>query len=247
LAVQQSHTLKVSAALDLIRMRWGARIRVTDPSRATTLLLDVEQIEDRWIGHVTGWPGIYVDAGSRDALLAAAPATVAARFAWLREGGESPPSGPFEFTVNEVHAAWSTADGYEVNAFFAADRQPLSPDECATAIHRLGCYRDALLAACGPAQDASSAIRERVFHVADAENWYLESLDAGDARLLDDADPFGSLERVRDLLVRTLPALAGDDRIAVRRGEVWSARKVVRRALWHERHHAEHIQRLRGA
>ncbi|MDW8214000.1 MAG: hypothetical protein RMJ55_10615 [Roseiflexaceae bacterium] len=39
--------------------------------------------------------------------------------------------------------------------------------------------------------------------------------------------------------------MADDKRVvAGQGGEVWSARKVVRRALWHERDHTQHIARL---
>jgi hypothetical protein len=41
-----------------------------------------------------------------------------------------------------------------------------------------------------------------------------------------------------------LPGLVGDTRIAVRADEEWSARKVLRRTLWHEQDHTGHIARL---
>jgi hypothetical protein len=34
------------------------------------------------------------------------------------------------------------------------------------------------------------------------------------------------------------------DRVVGKEGELWSPRKVVRRMLWHERDHIEHIQKL---
>lgn len=58
-------------------------------------------------------------------------------------------------------------------------------------------------------------------HVAEAERFYLSRLDRG-----------------------VLPGLAGDGRVVERRGELWSARKVVRRALWHECDHTGHVAKL---
>jgi hypothetical protein len=42
----------------------------------------------------------------------------------------------------------------------------------------------------------------------------------------------------------TLPALKAVNRVAGMDGELWSPRKVLRRALWHERDHMEHIRKL---
>jgi hypothetical protein len=33
--------------------------------------------------------------------------------------------------------------------------------------------------------------------------------------------------------------------VATLSGETWSARKVLRRAMWHERDHTQHIRKLR--
>jgi hypothetical protein len=58
-------------------------------------------------------------------------------------------------------------------------------------------------------------------------------------------DPFERLDQVRDRLLDSLTALAQRQGVLAMGGETWSARKVLRRALWHERDHAQHLQRLR--
>jgi len=42
-----------------------------------------------------------------------------------------------------------------------------------------------------------------------------------------------------------LTALSGQTGVVALAGEVWSARKVLRRSLWHERDHTQHILQLR--
>jgi hypothetical protein len=49
---------------------------------------------------------------------------------------------------------------------------------------------------------------------------------------------------VRAHLVKTLPDLVGSRRVLGVDGEFWSPRKMLRRALWHERDHREHIRKI---
>jgi hypothetical protein len=51
---------------------------------------------------------------------------------------------------------------------------------------------------------------------------------------------------VRARLVDVLPGLSGDEQVVARQGELWSPRKLARRALWHERDHAAHIRQVRA-
>jgi hypothetical protein len=46
---------------------------------------------------------------------------------------------------------------------------------------------------------------------------------------------------VREQFAEVLPKLVGDERIVTRVSEPWSARKILRRALWHERDHTQQI------
>jgi len=51
---------------------------------------------------------------------------------------------------------------------------------------------------------------------------------------------------VRDHFNSLLPRLDGVDHVVGLEGEIWSPRKALRRALWHERDHTEHIRKLLG-
>lgn len=216
--------------------------------------LNLEEIEGRWIAHLVGWPGGFVSGRTRAEALDEAPAAIAQYFAWLRRHGETPPEDELQFEVDEVHAAWISEDEYEVNAFFAADRPPLSADEIQLALTRLRASRaDLLDAFLGLSPDDLNRelpgerwpINGILKHVANAENWYLGrfglEIDAG----WDIPDPLGRLSLVRQHFMEMLPALAGDERVVAVEGELWSPRKVIRRALWHELDHAAHIRQLR--
>ena len=57
-------------------------------------------------------------------------------------------------------------------------------------------------------------------------------------------DVFDLLTAVRENAEAQLINLVGDGRITQESGEYWSGRKVVRRLLWHERDHTEHLMIL---
>ena len=60
------------------------------------------------------------------------------------------------------------------------------------------------------------------------------------------SDTLGRVLLVRQHLLDVLPELIGDERVTEWNGELWSPRKLVRRALWHELLHARDIKRIRG-
>ncbi len=82
-------------------------------------------------------------------------------------------------------------------------------------------------------------------HVAVAEWWYCERIGGvADWNALP-TDPLAALDFSRENTRRFLPTLVGDTRVVTRVDESWSARKLLRRTLWHERDHTDHIrQRL---
>jgi hypothetical protein len=52
------------------------------------------------------------------------------------------------------------------------------------------------------------------------------------------------LAQVREQLNQVIPALKGHGRVLGKEGEFWSPRKLLRRALWHEIDHRQHILKL---
>jgi uncharacterized damage-inducible protein DinB len=157
--------------------------------------------------------------------------------------------------VSEVIRSWFYEPEYEVNAFFASDRPPLSEDEIPEFERFLHATRKDLLASVAEMTqedfDRELAgerwpIRGVLHHLADAEWWYLDRMGlAGASRELPD-DAFERLRRVREHFLSQLKLLCGRTGVATLSGETWAARKVLRRAIWHERDHADHIAKMRA-
>lgn len=217
-------------------------------------LVCAEEMDRRWIAHVPDLPGCFTSHKERETAIASVPAAVEDFVAWCGDHGLSVSglSGPM--IVDEVIRAWDFDDDVEVNAFFASDRPPLLEDEIPEIEWLLRATRqDLLTAAHGlDTEDLGREISgERwpiagiLGHVANAEWWYLDRLGLAFPRAEVPADPFERLERVRSHFLSTLPALIRRTAVVVMGGETWSARKVLRRTLWHERDHTGHIQNLR--
>jgi len=84
-----------------------------------------------------------------------------------------------------------------------------------------------------------------VDHVARSELWYLDRLGLAFSRNELSPEPLDAIHQVRQRLLAMLTALSGQTGVLALAGEVWSARKVLRRTLWHERDHTQHILQLR--
>ena len=81
-------------------------------------------------------------------------------------------------------------------------------------------------------------------HVGGAEWWYLDRLGLSFPRSEVPDEPFARLEKVRKAFVAALVKLEAVKQVVGASGEIWSPRKMLRRALWHELDHVEHIQKL---
>ncbi len=144
--------------------------------------------------------------------------------------------------------------GYAVNAWFWHDWKPLAGSEIERNLDLLRWSREDLLQALQEVPDEKMdlqhpgerwSIRGIARHVANAEWWYLDRLglaEGGREQL-----PRDTLERlawVRERLQAALPGLAGRELVMGKEGEFWSPRKLLRRALWHEIDHRQHILKL---
>jgi len=222
--------------------------------------LAVEDVEpNRWVVWVLDLPACFSPAHTEADAVSRAPESIAAYYLWLARHDSSLPviSGPFEVELVETfHSLASDQDPeYLVNGFFEDDRRPLAYWDVVVVLRLLSWTHYDLLEiveSLTPEQlskpltgEVRGSIAGILEHIAGAENWYLERLGMGlDRRQLPD-DPREKLEVVRTNTRTRLVDLIGDERITRNRGELWSARKLVRRALWHERAHTQQIERLR--
>ena len=145
-------------------------------------------------------------------------------------------------------------DGYEVNAWFLHDWKPLTIFDIDRAMKLLDWSRtdlwetvsglgDQVLDAEQPGERWS--IRGILRHVGGAEWWYLDRLGRAFSREQVPDEPFERLEKVRTHFNNILPGLVGSKQVIGVDGEFWSPRKMLRRAVWHERDHTTHIQKLK--
>jgi hypothetical protein len=144
-----------------------------------------------------------------------------------------------------------------VESFFLHDWKPLAPHEIERALKLLAWSRADLMRVM---EGLDLEIRSRdhpnerwsidgiLKHIGGAEWFYQERIgypypeNEGDLPV----DPFERLQMVRDHFKSLLPQLDGVTHVVGLEGEIWSPRKALRRALWHERDHTEHIRKLLG-
>lgn len=221
--------------------------------------LAVEDMEpNHWIAWAVDLPGCFSSAITAHGAITNAPRKVAEYFSWLsrHDGSLLIVDDIIETRVSETFQSFTSSEDsdYLVNAFFENDRQPLGYWDVEIALQLLRWTRQDLLDALhSVAQDSLKAsisgevrgsIAGIIDHIAIAENWYFGQLGYGLERADLPSDPLEKLARVRENTRGQLVKLIGDERIAKDSDELWSARKVVRRTLWHERDHTQHIERL---
>jgi hypothetical protein len=189
-------------------------------------------------------------ASSEAEAISRVPATIAAYYAWLARHDTTLPvvSGPVEVRLVETFYAFpDTGDpDYLVNAFFEDDRRPLTYWEIAVALRLLEWTRQdlqQLLRSATPEQLAGPA-GGLLAHIANAENWYFSRLGLAVERTQLPDDPVERLAAVRANSRGQLLHLHGDEQVTRLTGEQWSARKILRRTLWHERDHTRQLRQL---
>ncbi len=223
--------------------------------------LTVEDMEpNHWIAWAVDLPGCFSSATTAQSAIANAPQKVIEYFSWLAKHDSALPvvDSTIEAEVIETFQSFAASEDpdYIVNAFFENDRQSLRYWDVENALRLLTWTRQDLLGvvhsvsrdtlATPISNEIRGSIAGIIDHIAVAENWYLGQLGCGLARAELPKDPIEKLERVRLNTRKQLVKLIGDERMTKGSDELWSARKVVRRTLWHERDHTQHIVKLLG-
>jgi hypothetical protein len=143
--------------------------------------------------------------------------------------------------------------GYEVNAWFLYDWKPLTGQDIERGNLLLNWSRDDILQivdGIDPGTLHTSYPGERwsidgiLKHVAGAEWWYMDRLGLTFPQEELPEESFKRVEAARSHLMQVLPSLTNTEQVLGVDGELWSPRKMLRRAVWHERDHTSHIQKL---
>jgi len=158
------------------------------------------------------------------------------------------------FRIGEDYKPAPPGEGYEINTWFNDDWRPLPQQEVQNALKIFRWQHDELLAGLSTLdqdilerQDPGQRwnILGIAKHIANAELWYLLRLDLTSVSREDlYPDPIARLGQMAEQIEDSFPNFA--DQVTVRGidGEIWSYRKIVRRTLWHQRDHIEHIKEL---
>ncbi|MFQ5943690.1 MAG: DinB family protein [Anaerolineales bacterium] len=213
-----------------------------------------EELEGNWVAHVPDLPACFNSHKERETAISGTPKAIESYLEWSNNHGLriSGLSGPM--IVAEVARSWIYEQDYEVNAFFASDRPPLTEAELKEVEKILHATRKDLEHELEDISDEAAttelpgerwSIMGILNHVASAEQWYFDRLGMALSTAELPADPATRLVAVRDHTLASLPALAARIGVVTLSGETWSARKVIRRTLWHERDHTEHIRKIK--
>lgn len=144
--------------------------------------------------------------------------------------------------------------GYEINAWFKDDWRPLTSEEIDHNLLVFQWQRDELLAGLDTL-DPELLVKDFpgqrwnilgiAGHIADAELWYLSRLSLTSLKREDlPFDPVERLSKTAEFITSTFPEFINQIKVIGIDGEFWSYRKIVRRTLWHQRDHIEHIKEL---
>ena len=158
------------------------------------------------------------------------------------------------FSINEQYQIMPDGQGVEVNAWFVDDWRPLTQEEISHALQVFRWQRDELLAGLTTIEQD---ILEKEYpgqrwniigiakHIANAEFWYLQRMGLTKLSRDDLAKNMDErLAQMAESIEEQFPKFPGQDKVVGVDGEFWSYRKIVRRTLWHQRDHIEHIKEL---
>ena len=208
------------------------------------------------MAHVPELAGCFAVGSTREEALESLRRAVAEYLTWLAGHGEAAaPSAETADVEIEVAEEVASAGSYPLGpgeplAFFAADEEPMSYNDLQTAVRLMEhARRDLLEFLRGvpddllhwrPAPDKWS-IADTLLHMAYAEASYVARLEEQS-----EPTPFPQLAAIRSWAYHRLGRLTEPElsRVTSHREEKWSARKVLRRFLEHDREHTAYIHSL---
>lgn len=208
------------------------------------------------MAHVPELMGCFAVGSTREETLERLRRAITEYLTWLVEHREAPaPSTESEVVDIEVGEEVSTPGSYPREpgapiAFFAADREPFPHHELQTTVRLLEHARRDLLDFLRDVPDSvlhwqpgpeEWSIAGTLQHMAHAEASYIARLEEESER-----SPFPQLAAIRSWAYHRLGRLTEAElsRLTTHRGEQWSARKVLRRFLEHDREHTAYIRGL---
>ena len=232
--------------------------------------LEIDE-DGKCMAHVPDLPGCIVRAPTQDDALRRLPDAIREYRAWLHRHDETAPpeNEPIEFQIAGMSTGFGPFDPGDAAAFFLPDQVPLSIEEMEHHFRLMAHTRADLIALVGDLPDdvfdwqaapTTFSILRILRHIGNAEEWYV-------SRIVPPASLPREWERDKDMLIfqflemerRTalvcLRGLTDEQRAGIfhpshytqHPEEPWTARKVMRRFLEHEREHTAQIREILAA
>lgn len=218
----------------------------------------VEDMEpDNWVAYVFDLPGCFSSARTQSEAIEGVSTAIRNYFDWrrnhVRPEMNLPAYQSFEIKIAEVFISYPAKEDpeYLVNALFEDDSRLI---DMSGTLQVLDWNRHDLLNLLQslsseklyrPCDTRFGTIAGIVKHIAESEWWYFDRINlVADWNVLP-TDPFEALKVSRANTLVRLSDIAGSTHITNELiSERWSPRKVIRRTLWHERDHINHISQI---
>lgn len=215
-------------------------------------------VEGRTLAWALDYPGVFTYGADDAEAILRMPREMLRFESWLNLRTDYPwvRLEGLDVHIDEIFEVFPVDDEgeiYEVNAFFRSDLLPLNEEEIQKALQIYDWQREELLAG---VETLPKDLLSRQFegqrwtiegileHIARVERWYFSRLDFEISLPDDCSDPLQLLTLSAEGVRRSLPETEGWDQVFEHQQEKWSARKLTRRLLWHQRDHIDHIRGL---
>ena len=222
-------------------------------------------IEGRTLAWALDYPGCFAYGLDEAEALIRLPRALLAYEVWIKDHTDDPwidfddldlrvVERTDTFRIGEDYRLAPEGQGYEINAWFIDDWRPLTEVEIEQGLMIFHWQREELLAGL-TTLDRVILEKERpgqrwniwgiVKHIANAELWYLSRLGLTELNYKQlDPDPKQRLAQTAALIDKIFPTFVNIVNVTGIEGEFWAYRKILRRTLWHQRDHIEHIKQL---
>lgn len=227
--------------------------------------------DGRTMAHIPALPGCISRATTREEALRRLPEAAREYHAWLRRHGEPglSPDEPVEFEIAGENAGFGPFDPRNAAGLFPPDLAPASADQMERFIRLMGYARGDLLALVADLPDEvldwqpdpqSLTLRRLLRHVGNAEEWYVSRIVPAESLPPewehDEALPIfeflamerrTAIERLAGLTEAERSQLFHPQRWTDHPDEPWTATKMFRRFLEHEREHTGQARAILAA
>lgn len=223
--------------------------------------------DGRSMAHILDLPGCTAIGETQETALERLQTAAWEYHLWLNSHGDYSvsPDEPVEFEMVEIVEGTAPLTPGDAAALFKPDRAPLDDRVFARYLRLMAYARADLTTLINSLSDdqldrvvdeEGTSIRRWLNHIANAEEWYISRLGDEDhpyhtamSARFQQADVRVRLATVREMAVRRLAVLTPTERAAVftraeyteHPEEAWTARKVLRRFVEHEREHTAQV------